>query len=324
MADRKAVNKYYPPDWEPKHGSVNKYHGQHPLRDRARKLDQGILIIRFEMPYNVWCDSCEAHIGKGVRFNAEKKQAGTYFSTKIWSFRMKCPHCKHWMEVRTDPENRDYKMVSGVRRKVETWAPEADTAAAHAEELGTLKLNDAETRQKLVADPFFRLEHGADDTYRAKQAAPVLERLQDMRDDRYSDDFGASQMLRKRLRDKKKETKALEEEADKLGLGIPLLPKAEEDLEQARAVQFAKKKISKRSRSTKSQASVFHGHTMLTGAKTQRHSALEKAKRLGMDPSMLSMAKHSGNRSSLGVAFGGAPPSSAGLSVSVSVRPVAK
>jgi hypothetical protein len=29
--------------------------GQHPLRDRARKLDQGILIIRFEMPFNCWC-----------------------------------------------------------------------------------------------------------------------------------------------------------------------------------------------------------------------------------------------------------------------------
>lgn len=27
-------------------GSLNKFHGQHALRERARKLDQGILIIR--------------------------------------------------------------------------------------------------------------------------------------------------------------------------------------------------------------------------------------------------------------------------------------
>jgi len=73
MAERKATNKYYPPDWTPQKGSINKYVGQHPLRDRARKLDQGILIIRFEMPYNIWCGGCNIHIGKGVRYNAEKK-----------------------------------------------------------------------------------------------------------------------------------------------------------------------------------------------------------------------------------------------------------
>jgi Saf4/Yju2 protein len=74
MAERKAVNKYYPPDWRPEHGSVNKYHGQHPLRERARKLHLGILVIRFEMPFNVWCMGCHCHVGRGTRFNAEKKQ----------------------------------------------------------------------------------------------------------------------------------------------------------------------------------------------------------------------------------------------------------
>ncbi|KAL5680146.1 hypothetical protein ACJX0J_006531, partial [Zea mays] len=39
-------------------GGLNKFHGQHALRERARKLDQGILIIRFDMPFNIWfCDT---------------------------------------------------------------------------------------------------------------------------------------------------------------------------------------------------------------------------------------------------------------------------
>lgn len=48
-------------------GSINKYHGTHALRERANKLHLGILIIRFEMPYNIWCEGCKNHIGMGVR-----------------------------------------------------------------------------------------------------------------------------------------------------------------------------------------------------------------------------------------------------------------
>ena len=41
---------------------------------------------RFEMPFNIWCGGCESMIAKGVRFNAEKKQVGTYYSTKVSFF----------------------------------------------------------------------------------------------------------------------------------------------------------------------------------------------------------------------------------------------
>ena len=67
QGERKGVNKYYPPDWRPEMGSINKYHGTHALRERANKLHLGILVIRFEMPYNIWCEGCKNHIGMGVR-----------------------------------------------------------------------------------------------------------------------------------------------------------------------------------------------------------------------------------------------------------------
>jgi coiled-coil domain-containing protein 130 len=60
--------------------------------------------MRFEMPFNIWCGGCKNQIGMGVRFNAEKKQAGTYFSSKIWNFRMKCAQCSNWIEIETDPQ----------------------------------------------------------------------------------------------------------------------------------------------------------------------------------------------------------------------------
>lgn len=35
------------------------------------------------MPFNIWCGGCSSMIAKGVRFNAEKKQVGNYYSTKV-------------------------------------------------------------------------------------------------------------------------------------------------------------------------------------------------------------------------------------------------
>ena len=49
LAAARADNFYFPPEWDPKKGSMNKQQGQHPLRERAKKIDQGILVIRYDM-----------------------------------------------------------------------------------------------------------------------------------------------------------------------------------------------------------------------------------------------------------------------------------
>lgn len=47
MADRKAQQKYYPPEWDPSKGSINTFRGSHHLRQRASKLKtEGILVVR--------------------------------------------------------------------------------------------------------------------------------------------------------------------------------------------------------------------------------------------------------------------------------------
>ena len=53
LAAVQADGFYFPPSFFTeeafkKHGgSLNKHNGQHPLRERARKLDQGVLVIRY-------------------------------------------------------------------------------------------------------------------------------------------------------------------------------------------------------------------------------------------------------------------------------------
>ncbi|KAL8125309.1 hypothetical protein AgCh_012845 [Apium graveolens] len=46
LATARGDNFYYPPEWTPDQGYLNKFNGQHAFRERAMKLDQGILIIR--------------------------------------------------------------------------------------------------------------------------------------------------------------------------------------------------------------------------------------------------------------------------------------
>lgn len=58
--------------------------------------------------------------------DAEKKQVGTYFSSKIWSFVMRSPCCQTRIEVQTDPKNAEYVVVSGARRKVSPMVLTAD------------------------------------------------------------------------------------------------------------------------------------------------------------------------------------------------------
>ncbi|KAI3699141.1 hypothetical protein L2E82_43206 [Cichorium intybus] len=231
LAAARADNFYYPPEWEPKKGGLNKFNGQHALRERARKLDQGILIIRFEMPYHIWCGGCNSMIAKGVRFNAEKKQVGNYYSTKIWSFTMKSPCCKHVIVIQTDPKNCEYLVISGAQKKVE----EFDT-----EDAETMVLPVEEEKSKL-SDPFYRLEHQEADLKKKKEAEPLLVRLQRVSDSRHLDDYSLNKSLRAKLRSQKKRVAEEETSARKMGLGIRLLPASKEDTEAAKRVKFSSK-----------------------------------------------------------------------------------
>lgn len=52
-----------------------------------RQIDAAADILTSTV--NIWCGSCNAHIGMGVRYNAEKKKIGNYYTTPIYSFRCK-------------------------------------------------------------------------------------------------------------------------------------------------------------------------------------------------------------------------------------------
>ncbi|KIZ00829.1 Coiled-coil domain-containing protein [Monoraphidium neglectum] len=231
LAAARADNFRYPPDFDPKkHGTLNKYHGQHALRDRARKIDEGILIIRFEVPFNIWCGKCGEHIAKGVRFNAEKKQVGSYHSTKIWAFTMR-HHCGCRITIETDPKNAEYVVKDGARRKVEEYDP-ADA--------GTVQLPDEAERHALNADPLSRLERSTEQARAAATGRAALAALAADREEK-RDGYALNKRLRAQLRASKKEDAALDDRRKQLGLAdsITLLPESQDDAQEAALALFA-------------------------------------------------------------------------------------
>ncbi|NWY08352.1 CC130 protein, partial [Nothoprocta ornata] len=171
-------------------------------------------------------------LSAGVRYNAEKKKVGTYYTTPIYRFRMKCHLCVNYIEMQTDPAGCDYVIVSGARRKEERWDMEDN-----AQVLPTA----SEAKERLETDAMFRLEHGVADRAVLRRAAPTLAGLREAQS-AWKDDFALNSLLRRRFREEKKTLREEEEEAAalqaKAGLSIPLVPEAEEDRRLAALLKY--------------------------------------------------------------------------------------
>ncbi|KAJ9601551.1 hypothetical protein L9F63_000294 [Diploptera punctata] len=202
MGERKGTNHYYPPDYDPRKGGLNKFMGTHSLRERARKIHDGILIIRFELPFNVWCNGCGNHIGMGVRYNAEKRKIGNYFTVPIWSFRMKCHLCENYFEIKTEPKTHEYIIISGARRQENRWDPKQNEQ---------ILLEDKNLPRKLFLNPMFKLEHELEDKKQAQSKKSVLGMVAERCKIHWMNDYAANCALRKIFRENKEETVNFEE-----------------------------------------------------------------------------------------------------------------
>ncbi|KAL3900332.1 MAG: hypothetical protein SGCHY_001414 [Lobulomycetales sp.] len=169
----------------------------------------------------------------GVRYNANKREAGAYYSTKIWAFHFKCHLCPNWIEIQTDPQNTAYKIISA-RVKQETWDPE---------ENGGVVLPSAKEKERLETDAFYRLEKTTKDAEVAAIKKDAVEALLEANHRTWSDPYSLNYSLRKRLRSEKRVIAEKTKEADSIrkrtGLSIPLLLESPSDRSESQKVNFA-------------------------------------------------------------------------------------
>ncbi|KAL2874605.1 Protein saf4 [Colletotrichum sp. CLE4] len=229
------MGRYVPPDQE---GTTtgNKLNRKHPLGARAAK--PGILVVRFEMPFAIWCATCPKPtiIGQGVRFNAEKKRVGSYFTSAIWQFRMKHADCGGWIEIHTDPKNTAYVVVSGAKKRdtgEEGRTPQEGEMPAIPTE---------EEREKLRSNAFASLEKTIEDRQQLAQATERIDELQDAASRAWDDPYTRNKALRATFRkgrhQREKDAAVGEALKEKMSLGIELVPETEEDVRRARLVDF--------------------------------------------------------------------------------------
>ena len=187
------------------------------------------------MPFAIWCTTCPKPtiIGQGVRFNAEKKKVGNYYTTPIFSFRMKHNVCGGGIEIRTDPKNTAYVVTEGAKKR--------DTGEDKVQD-GEIRIRTDEERERLQNDAFAALEGKVADKQQAVTDKSRIEDLQRSKQKDWDDPYAASMKLRRAFRADRKvrqTNEALTEGLkDRMSLGMELLEETEEDRTQAGLVDF--------------------------------------------------------------------------------------
>ncbi|KAL5334478.1 CWC16 protein [Aspergillus crustosus] len=233
------MGRYMPPDQEgqPTFNSTK----SHPLGARARHLQtKGALTVRFEMPFATWCTTCspEAIIGQGVRFNAEKKKVGNYYSTPIWAFRFKHTTCGGWIEIRTDPGRAEYVVTEGGRRRDYGIDEEGNKIG----EIVVGRKDGGAAGSGAGDDPFSKIEGKVEGKRVVDEAKSRILELQARQARDWDDPYALSKRLRKGFRAERKflEHKERGKEAlrEKMSLGIEIVDEIEEDGVRAGLVEF--------------------------------------------------------------------------------------
>eukprot|EP01012_Entosiphon_sulcatum_P067611 TRINITY_DN97382_c0_g1_i1.p1 TRINITY_DN97382_c0_g1~~TRINITY_DN97382_c0_g1_i1.p1 ORF type:complete len:291 (-),score=66.68 TRINITY_DN97382_c0_g1_i1:29-901(-) len=249
--------RYYPPEYFDsgayKHMSVNKFNtrgkhmlnNEHPPKQKKshdrQKSDHGtenvfgggkVNTVRFELPFDTWCDHCGEMITMGIRFNSEKRRVGFFHTTPLLEFTLKCCFCSGLIKIQTDPENRTYVVTDGGRKKTLTYDASDDPNA--------MSLPNREEWDKMRADPVARAQMQQEDKKKRDAAAPRLEALKDASDRARKDDFEMHKLLKQKFRETNglfiDQQKKKQQDIAKYGCVLPA--ETEEDRRHAAAVHF--------------------------------------------------------------------------------------
>ena len=152
MSERKVLNKYFPPDFDPS------------KIPRGKAGRNSTFIIRLMAPCNMRCTTCGEYIYKGRKFNARKEDVDdmNHLGLRIFRFYIKCTACLSEISFRTDPANTDYVIEAGATRNFEALTKAEKLAEeeqkAYQEELKNNPMKLLEERTEASKNEMDRME----------------------------------------------------------------------------------------------------------------------------------------------------------------------
>ncbi|XP_058066846.1 splicing factor YJU2 [Anopheles bellator] len=173
MSERKVLNKYYPPDFDPS------------KIPRVKLPKNRQYTVRLMAPFNMRCATCGEYIYKGKKFNARKEDVENedYLGIRIYRFYIKCTRCLQEISFKTDPRNTDYEIEAGATRNF--------MALKLAEEQA--RREEEEVREEEANNPMKLLENR---TQQSRNEIELLESLEELRDlNRRQQDIDYDSML---------------------------------------------------------------------------------------------------------------------------------
>lgn len=121
MAERKVLNKYFPPDFDPRFLA----------KKEGPKNDQ--IHLRGMLPMTICCTTCGNYMGRGTKFNCRVENTGDSMRWKgliVWRFYCRCIACNREMTFLTDPARDHYVTEHGCKSLKELWREELDVNEA--------------------------------------------------------------------------------------------------------------------------------------------------------------------------------------------------
>jgi len=244
MSERKVLNKYYPPDFDPS------------KLPRAKRTKNHQFTIRLMAPCNMRCKTCGEYIYKGKKFNARKEDVmgETYLGMQIYRFYIKCTKCLREITFKTDPANGDYELEHGAMRNFESirlaekQAKEEAAKEAEEEALNPMKLLENRTRD-------------------SRQEMAAIEALEDIKElnARHSAIEIEQMLAQKREQEKQYELlkKQLEEEEDEAEIrkafGKSLVKIDPDDVESEETIEKTEEVLPLSINNTKSKTTISFG-----------------------------------------------------------------
>ncbi|RUP47973.1 hypothetical protein BC936DRAFT_145116 [Jimgerdemannia flammicorona] len=157
MSERKVINKYYPPNFDP------------AAIPRRKMPKDAQYKVRLMTPFSMRCETCGEYVYKGKKFNARKEvvEGEMYHAIRIFRFYIRCPRCSAEITFKTDPKNTDYVAEHGAVRNFEPWREERITG----EEEKKAKEEEEEN------NPMKALENRTEDSKREMEILDALDEI---------------------------------------------------------------------------------------------------------------------------------------------------